>query len=498
MPQPKGSRNKPQSTGVYRYVPATFDVRLFTELRGREDAAHWLLDKVITLAHRQKHNPFFNGFSEISRRTMRQFIGDAASVEAVRTAMIAGNVLVCNESYLPTSAATKSGREPFPMSYAIHPDHAGELKRVEIGSAVMASKIRAYRLALVHLPVSRDECDRTQQYLIDNLRQVRIDTRWAYEIIDKQPDPPAQVKRVRIGKKGRKRFVEVAVCCAKSLCRMTVDAIAAGDLDTVFDPYGRFHNPFTRLLTECRQALGIDGEPLVGVDIKNSQVVFLLLLLLEHRHHEYGYHQLPRHTHSHPSLSHSGRKYSLSPNQEAEPDEATRATASSAATTSARVMSAALSQDEEQFQEDVLDGSLYDRLMLKLGYTDRRTFKGDFFREVLYGDPKAWYVRHGKVAQAFRQQYPTVWAFIVERKRTAYEELARDMQRRESRFVLGSVCKRLAEHHPWVTVVTVHDSIMCVPQHLPLVKRIVAEEFERLGVSPAVHEITPQPLRLAA
>ena len=149
-----------------------------------------------------------------------------------------------------------------------------------------------------------------------------------------------------------------------------------------------------------------------------------------------------------------------------------------------------LEADEHQFRRDVLDGTVYDKLMVECGYTDRRTFKGDFFEQVLYGDPTKYYSYNGQVTAAFTARYPNVWQFIRSVKsggKDAYKRLPQEMQRRESRFLIGRVCGRLAAHHADVPVVTIHDSVLTPQTYQELVTRIVLEEFDRLGVVPALH-----------
>jgi hypothetical protein len=89
---------KPISTGVYLYVPATFDPTSFPAVDGLHDEACWLLHKVITTAIRHKHNPWHDGFAHISRQTMERFI-HPSDVEAVRRCLIDNKIIVVNESY---------------------------------------------------------------------------------------------------------------------------------------------------------------------------------------------------------------------------------------------------------------------------------------------------------------------------------------------------------------------------------------------------------------
>src|SRR5690606_2251567 len=97
--------------------------------------------------------------------------------------------------------------------------------------------------------------------------------------------PPKIVNvKVKVKNRKRKRIIKVAIPSSKVINRMTVDCFAKGELEFATCSYGRVHTNITRLLTECRTALSIDGAKLASVDIKNSQLVFFLLLLLESRY----------------------------------------------------------------------------------------------------------------------------------------------------------------------------------------------------------------------
>jgi hypothetical protein len=156
-----------------------------------------------------------------------------------------------------------------------------------------------------------------------------------------------------------------------------------------------------------------------------------------------------------------------------------------------------LKDDEIEFKQRVMNGTIYDHLMGMTGYSSRGKFKKDFFQGVLYGDNTANYSKVNKITHAFRATYPTVWEFILESKVGGFEQLARDMQTRESRLVIGQVCGRLALHHPDIPVITIHDSLMTIPEHVPTVVRIMEEEFLRIGLTPKIKVDAPPVLKAA-
>ena len=61
----------------------------------------------------------------------------------------------------------------------------------------------------------------------------------------------------------------------------TAQLIGTDNADFKPDDYLRFHSPLTRLFTPLRAHLSFNGQKLVNVDIRNSQVVFFLKLMKE-------------------------------------------------------------------------------------------------------------------------------------------------------------------------------------------------------------------------
>ena len=227
---------------------------------------------------------------------------------------------------------------------------------------------------------------------------------------------------------------------------MTCEQIAAGEIDYTRCPYGRLHSPVTRLVTEARSCLSIGGKPLGVVDVRNSQVVFLAMVMLESFFLEtsgvevddpFGWSDSAS---SGPSLPPgvvpvSVKMESLppvwirpdppppAPNPASRGGPAATRTGTPAAppppprgmerktkqidhasnsdhctalnrlnrTTDERVGTrldtAGMPADARHFVRDTLDGTLYDGLMADVGTKDRKAFKPRFFRACLYGNP---------------------------------------------------------------------------------------------------------------
>lgn len=92
-------------------------------------------------------------------------------------------------------------------------------------------------------------------------------------------------------------------------------------------------------------------------------------------------------------------------------------------------------------------------------------------------------------------EFPGVASVIRSHKRDDYAELARQMQKRESDLIIGSVCGRLMREHPEVPVLTIHDSLMTTPEHSDLIAGMVREAMEGAGIHPTLTVEGQRPTR---
>lgn len=450
-----GTGMKPLPTGVYFYVPETFDATSFPELRGFENEANWLLNRIACLHNTYRHGP--QEYVAISRETMRLFI-KPNHVSRVRSALLDHRVIQCDDKFVPAHFDRDGNGKS--LGYRLAEPYLGPLKRMECTKRALAAKVRAHRLRYNDKPMAEHELDAVHRYLLNWLRRVRIDIHKAYQQIDLHSSSEAQ-KVTKLGRRGRKRLV---LGYAKSLNRMTAESIYDEEFEFTVCRFGRCHTNVTRLLTEARRCLSVAGSGLVGLDIRNSQLVFFSLLLQESIYDRIGRKETAQGDGSAPAA----------------PSDTPRGNFSNPSL---------LPPDADRFVRLTNDGRIYDHLMERITppSPSRKKFKQAFFRDVLYGDDRAYYSRHSPLTTLFRTEFPSVHEFVKEQKKGGYEKLAQKMQGRESRYMISQVCTRLMNHHPEVPVVTIHDSILTTPEHVQTVKRVMDEEFVRLGVSPAIH-----------
>jgi len=194
----------------------------------------------------------------------------------------------------------------------------------------------------------------------------------------------------------------------------SVESIYNGDLYSQFDIYGRVHTNFTTLKSEIRKTcLTIDGYEIEEVDIRNSQPLFLTILIDKHN------------------------------------DD----------------LNCVDDGEYEFFRGLVVNGLFYDYYMKKSGIVPRKEAKNSVYK-VLFGK------NAGDIhSEIFRDIFPTIYDFIVKYKEIYGPEngdhkiISHELQKCESNFLFNSIIKDIMRQHPHIKLFTVHDSISYPKQY---------------------------------
>ena len=115
---------------------------------------------------------------------------------------------------------------------------------------------------------------------------------------------------------------------------------------------------------------------------------------------------------------------------------------------------------------------------------NKQSFKEKFFTEVFFGRGS----RKSQLKNRFSRKFPSIGEMLAIIKKKDYRLSSHLMQHYESTIFIGMVCNRLRSEHPDQPVFTIHDSILCLPDHLEIVKKVVLDEFKRFGVSPTLRK----------
>lgn len=225
---------------------------------------------------------------------------------------------------------------------------------------------------------------------------------------------------------------------------LALEALQAGEYRLTRDEYGRVHTNLTNLSSQLRQFLynwQYPAKPLVNVDLKNSQPLFLAALVKA--------------------------RYAM---QEGTP------------------------ADVREYVALAESGRLYETLMAQNGIpaSRRADFKVGVYTSVFFGREK----HANAYREAFATSFPTVAAYISEIKAENYRNLATRLQGVESHLVIDTVVPRLAAQGIWSS--TIHDSFVCFAEHAEVVQQVICEAFaEAHGLVPSLKVEALQPVPMA-
>jgi hypothetical protein len=220
----------------------------------------------------------------------------------------------------------------------------------------------------------------------------------------------------------------------------------------VADKYGRVHTNVSNLKSSIRPALRYKGEPLVGIDIKNSQPFFLGVLLADMYSNK-------------GSLSVSYNLLRTSPPHPLP------------------LRCDILPPDVSQFLDLAAGGELYEFIAAHSGceITDRRTFKQKLFAEIFFCKNHPWETDYSKL---FGQLFPNVYQSIKKLKEKDYTNLAKLLQRVESSAIINGVIRLCMEDHPSMPVFTIHDSFLTTAAWVDQLCGLICQEFTKIGIIP--------------
>jgi hypothetical protein len=286
-----------------------------------------------------------------------------------------------------------------------------------------------FRTSLKKWKISRLPNTKVHKHLFNFLKQIEIN----YEEANKEADTEQNPEKLNKIKMSIERFLDK-------------------DFYLIKDPYNRIHTNLTNLKSNFRKYLSFNNTKLINIDISNSQPLLILLLF------------------KYSILSNSNNIISnLNPSL-LKPHTYTLTD------TRRFCLSANTCSDIELYQQLVESGKLYDYLSEKINFP-KEQIKKALFKKVFFGK---------RMSKTFSMLFPNISKFIKKVKKKDYKRLAWMMQRIESKIIISKVCGRIMEEHPDLFISTIHDSIMTVPAGVEIVRQIMIEEFNNLGISPKI------------
>lgn len=195
------------------------------------------------------------------------------------------------------------------------------------------------------------------------------------------------------------------------------------------DLYGnRIHTNITSLKRELRKCLIVDGEPLVELDIANSQPFFFSMVLKEF------YTDLP--------------------------------------------------EDVIKYTELTQNGTFYQYMSEHLSTPLTPEFKELLFARVFFCDK--FFNSVYDESLKFFELFPNVYKTIIDLKSTDKDELNKRLQNMESKMIIDTIVTRIMKDRPDMFVTTIHDGIMIKRSDELYVSNLMMDEFNRLGFKPTI------------
>lgn len=242
-----------------------------------------------------------------------------------------------------------------------------------------------------------------------------------------------------------------------------ISSIAIGDYNVKIDSnVHRLHSAITNMQKNYRKFLTYDGQPLVNIDIANSQPYLLCLLL-------------------NPSFWDKDSNLSLnigmlpSNIQERFSEEQI-----------SNITNYLHSLNLEQIQDYITkasEGKIYDYMVdvINSGNTsnrvDRDTIK-TMILIVFFSSNRYFHQIDAKLKRIFNQHFPAIYKLIRLTKSNHKSDLACLLQSIESEIILHRCCRRIWEEgYHQVPVFTIHDSICTIIENEELVKKIMVQEL---------------------
>ena len=216
--------------------------------------------------------------------------------------------------------------------------------------------------------------------------------------------------------------------CYKKKCYVSMVDLFDYKFATVDEKAKRLHNNLTNIAAPLRQFITYQGKKIEGVDIKNSQPMFLYFMVLEE--------------------------------------------------------SNVAKKEMDRYLDVVLNKGFYEYFAKKMNYNltaeNRKQFKESMFSKVLFDRNRE---KLNKYEKAFRKEFPGIHFAIRKKRRFNYKNMAISLQRTESRFIFECVEKIAKEYK--IPLFTIHDSISTTEGNVNKIFDKIGEEFiKKYGVKP--------------
>lgn len=428
-------------------------LNLENEIADYEDKYHekycWLIHKIIEEYYNSTH---FEGYVNLQSEILGHFLGEKYYTTIIQH-LTDSNIIAVNKAYSPNR---------FSKSYRLLEKYR-ERPVISIEFDTPAAKRMVKKLNDWHRKKREAIPDHpVYQLLYENLTRVDFDYDRAAHFLEAQrADLSADQYNAR---------------------KVAIDQLYHKDFFFTVDPKtGRAYNNITSLPRDFRQFLSYEGEPLIHLDIANSQPLLFCPLLIEYwmsyvasyavaleEMYNYGPDEI---------FEINGHEF-YERNLTAEKNPPT----------------VALPNNIIQYIKHTQAGVFYDEFMNYLkqqGIKDvpsRNVFKEQFFKRVFFSTTER--TKEYKYEKWLFTWMPAVSMAIDWHKRFDYKQLSINLQKTESQIMLEGVCQDLIDNTSSdVFFLTIHDSILCLNEDSELAKNLILEVFnKKYNLTPTIKQ----------
>jgi hypothetical protein len=444
------------------YIPVNFNSKQFPS--SMRDYVHYFLNQIHWRTIQWKADS--DGFVRLKHDYLCRFIPKHL-IDNIREILLEQGVIEWHKHYLPDSHS---------YGFRLTPEYQ-TTQRVLCDNQRLNKKIARIHKVEICLPVHK--------WLKNKFERITFDLEMAKSLIPKLEQTPLS---------GQRSLPEHEY---QQLLLVSAIRLANKDIWFKVDSYGRVHTPLTSLVTDLRQCCFVNGQPLVEMDLANSQPLIAAICgkrffsSNKQKNHLINK-QFKRKENPYCVQEIAGLRKKENQIQNTEEQQDVRITTSELPSGVEIIgISDALKVEQKvnNLPLDLLEylslcesGEFYESLNCK--GMDRAKFKQQLYADVFFG---RGYKPSG-VRCEFERRYPSLAYMLQSLKTNSYRHSSHVLQNYEATIFIHGICGKIMKDKPEVPVFTIHDSLMTTMEYQDYVFDAMMSEFKQLGVHPMIRE----------
>lgn len=339
-------------------------------------------------------------------------------------------------------------------------NYDAEIQQILVQDSVVRKKrAKKHRALEQELKATRNQYSYLTKWFNDKLQ---IDTKGAYAKIEELfPKPIGGIKGTKRGKAGENT--------KKYSAKLAVQKLVNRDFYYKIDEnVGRFHSNLTNIKKELRNYITYDGQPLVNIDIKNSQPLLSTLLLDPSF---YAPKKKPRYI----NIYNIPSSFNLLINNN-------KHSYTDTIIMLVKVLQSVDIKQVSSYTRMAKSGDFYQQLS-KVMYPTKAFDKEEMKKltyTVFFSNNRAIQGMNYMPKRQFKRKFPDVYKVFSALKRKNHRALSHMLQRIESEIMIQKVCQRISDEQPTLPIFTIHDSIITTDGNQDYVSRVILEEAYNL------------------